>query len=192
MLRGVQHRKRKANRGPAAAGENRSALLAAAREVFSERGFHVPLSAIAKKAGVGQGVLYRHFSSRIEIAFAVFEDNWAELEALGRDEDPNAFGRLWRLLIEKTIEERAFIEMIIDARRTIDDYDGDVRLKRVLAKSLKRAQDAGLVSKELRADDVMAVQRLVLGMVVTSPDGAPVRKQAARALSVAGLLPPIG
>ena len=167
------------------------ALLSAARQVFSERGFHAPLSAIAKKAGVGQGVLYRHFPSRLAIAFAAFEANWAEFDALAHDDDPRAFERLWRLLIDKTIHERAFIEMVIDARRNLPDYDGERRLKALLAKALKRAQKAGLASPALRADDVMAVQRLVMGLVLTSTDGAKLRKQVARALSVAGLLPPI-
>lgn len=185
------HRKRKANRGPAAAGDNRSALLAAARQVFSERGFHAPLSAIAKQAGVGQGVLYRHFSSRLAIAFAAFEANWAEFDALAHGDDPRAFERLWRLLVDKTINERAFIEMVLDARRNLPDYDGERRLKRLVSKLLKRAQKAGLVSTELRAADVLAAQRLVLGLVVTSVGAAPPRKQVARALSVAALLPPI-
>lgn len=183
--------KRKANRGPAAAEDNRTALLSAAREIFSERGFHVPLSAIAKKAGVGQAVLYRNFSSRLEIAFAVFEDNWSELEALGRNEDPCAFEQLWRFLVEKTINELAFIEMVIDARRSIPDYDGGARLKALLGKPLKRAQRAGLISNELKVDDVLAVHRLVFGMVVSSTDNAKLRKQVARALSVANLLPSI-
>ena len=116
----------------------------------------------------------------------------AEIErAGGAFDDPRAFERLWRLLIDKTIHERAFIEMVIDARRNLPDYDGERRLKALLAKALKRAQKAGLASPALRADDVMAVQRLVMGLVLTSTDGAKLRKQVARALSVAGLLPPI-
>ncbi len=183
--------KRKANRGPAAAGDNRNALLSAAREVFSERGFHAPLSAIARKAGVGQAVLYRNFSSRLEIAFAVFEDNWAALDALENDEDPRAFERQWRFLVDKTINELAFIEMVIDARRNLADFDGGARLKKVLGKSLRRAQRAGLISSALKVDDVLAVHRLVYGMVVTSTNEPRLKKQVMRALSVANLLPAI-
>lgn len=183
--------KRKANRGPAAAEDNRSALLSAAREIFSERGFHAPLSAIAQKAGVGQAVLYRNFSSRLEIAFAVFEDNWSALDTLAEDKDPKGFARLWNFLIDKTINELAFIEMVIDARRNLSDFDGDARLKKVLGKSLKRAQQAGLMSDELKVDDVIAVHRLVYGMVVTSNDDPRLKKQVMRALSVANLLPAI-
>src|SRR5690606_39484170 len=64
----------KPNRGPAAAAENRAALLAAARRLFAERGYHAPLSAIAREAGVGQGSLYRHFPQRELIAAAILEE----------------------------------------------------------------------------------------------------------------------
>ncbi|WP_228533348.1 hypothetical protein [Nocardia sp. BSTN01] len=40
------------NRGPAAAAENRAALLAAAREVFAAYGADAPLWVIAQRAGV--------------------------------------------------------------------------------------------------------------------------------------------
>lgn len=182
-------RRRKPNRGPAAARDNRAALLAAAREVFSERGFHAPFSAIAKRAGVGQGVLYRHFPSRLAIAFAAFDANWAEFDALAEGDDPRAFERQWALLVDKTINERAFIEMVIDARRNLPEYDGERRLKRTFAKSLKRAQAAGLLSGALKVDDVLLAQRAVLGLVLTSPDPTRVRREATRVFAVAARLP---
>src|SRR4030095_13303143 len=55
----------KPNRGPAAGPENRRALIAAAREVFSADGLQAPFSAVGQKAGVGQGSLYRHFPARL-------------------------------------------------------------------------------------------------------------------------------
>ncbi|WP_221583276.1 TetR/AcrR family transcriptional regulator [Microbacterium sp. G2-8] len=69
------------NRGPAAAAGNRRALIDAARELFAEEGFSVAFSAIAKRAGVGQASLYRHFESKERLALAVFDKNLADLEA---------------------------------------------------------------------------------------------------------------
>ncbi|WP_372341793.1 TetR family transcriptional regulator [Nocardia sp. CC213A] len=43
------------NKGPGAAAGNRAAIVAAARILFAESGFDVPMSAIARAAGVGQG-----------------------------------------------------------------------------------------------------------------------------------------
>src|SRR6056297_2610919 len=97
------------NRGPAAAADNRAALLDAARRLFAEQGYRVPLSAIAREAGVGQGSLYRHFPRRIDLALAVFEDNLAELEVLAAsDTGPRGFHPLWQRLLELTIRSTAF------------------------------------------------------------------------------------
>jgi AcrR family transcriptional regulator len=43
---------------------NLEALLAAAKELFSESGTDAPLEDVARRAGVGQGTLYRHFPTR--------------------------------------------------------------------------------------------------------------------------------
>ncbi|MFJ7134483.1 TetR/AcrR family transcriptional regulator [Streptomyces fungicidicus] len=72
--------RRPANRGPRAAAGNREALVAAAREIFAAHGLDAPLSAIARRAGVGQGVLYRHFPDRDAVATAVLEENVREVE----------------------------------------------------------------------------------------------------------------
>ena len=73
--------RRPANRGPKAAAHNRAALVAAAREIFAVQGLDAPLSLIARRAGVGQGVLYRHFPDRGALAAAVLEKNVREIEA---------------------------------------------------------------------------------------------------------------
>jgi AcrR family transcriptional regulator len=75
---------RKANRGPAAGPENRRALIAAAREVYATEGLNAPFSAVAKRAGVGQGSLYRHFPDRKALAVAVFEENLVDIEEFTR------------------------------------------------------------------------------------------------------------
>ncbi|BCB88774.1 TetR/AcrR family transcriptional regulator [Phytohabitans suffuscus] len=183
---------RKVNRGPAASADNRRAILAAARKVFAERGYHAPLSAVAKEAGVGQGVLYRHFPTRLELAFAVFDEDWTDYETLSASPDPEAFGCLWSLIIDKTIDEAAFVEMVVDARRNATSYDGAERMRALLGPPLARAQDAGLADPRLTVNDVMLAQRMAFGIVVTATDTTDLRGQVQQALTVVGLLPPIG
>lgn len=72
--------RRPANRGPKAAADNRAALVKAAREVYAEQGLDAPMSGIARRAGVGQGVLYRHFPDRDAVAAAVLEENVRQVE----------------------------------------------------------------------------------------------------------------
>jgi AcrR family transcriptional regulator len=54
------------------AERNRQRLMEVAKEVFAERGSDVTLDEIAKRAGVGIGTLYRHFSSRDAMLHAVY------------------------------------------------------------------------------------------------------------------------
>jgi AcrR family transcriptional regulator len=176
------------NRGPAAAAGNRRAILAAARRVFAEQGYHAPLSAIAREAGVGQGVFYRHFPTRVDLAFAVFEEHFRELEALAATADAQTFGRLWSRLLELTVEEAAFVEMVVDARRTQRGYDGTERLRALLERPLERARAAGAADPELTIDDVLLAQRMVYGIVVTAVDTTGIRESIERALVRCSLL----
>src|SRR5580658_9563065 len=58
----------------------RGALLAAARELFAEKGFAATTrDEIAERAGVTRGALYHHFASKTEVAAAVVDGLEAEL-----------------------------------------------------------------------------------------------------------------
>ena len=57
-----------ARRGRRAEAErNDRRVLDAAREVFATRGFDAPVSAVASRAGVGMGSLYRRYGSKTEL-----------------------------------------------------------------------------------------------------------------------------
>ena len=172
------------NRGPAAAEDNRRAILAAARRVMAERGYRVPLSAIARAAGVGQGVLYRHFPTRLDLAFAVFEDNFAELERVAAEQDAGAFGRLWSRLVALTVDTSAFVEMVVDARDSVSDYTGHARLAALVDSTLPRAREADLVDPALTAEDVLLAWRMLFGVVVTATEPAEARRAVDRALTL--------
>ncbi|MDQ1041255.1 AcrR family transcriptional regulator [Streptomyces sp. V3I8] len=83
-----------ANRGPKAAAGNRAALVTAAREIYAADGLDVPLSRIARRAGVGQGVLYRHFPDRDAVATAVLEENVRQVEQAAAAEGATLAGVL--------------------------------------------------------------------------------------------------
>ena len=174
-----------ANRGPAAAAENRRALLRAARRVFATRGLDVPFSAIARDAGVGQAVLYRHFPDRLSLGFAIFEENLAELEKIGAaDDDDQTFGRLWARILELTIKDAAFVQVFVAASRADADYDGGERFLALLRRPLVRAQAAGLVDPALTAEEVLLVQRMIYGVVATSLGESDTQQAVGRALSI--------
>ncbi len=51
----------------AEARRNDLAVLDAARDVFSAQGAGAPISAVAERAGVGMGTLYRRYGSKTEL-----------------------------------------------------------------------------------------------------------------------------
>src|ERR1700759_2316242 len=60
---------------------NREKLLIAATELFAARGTDVSLEAIAKRAGVGIGTLYRHFPTRGALVEPAYRNEVAQLTA---------------------------------------------------------------------------------------------------------------
>ncbi|MER6188400.1 TetR/AcrR family transcriptional regulator [Streptomyces cyaneofuscatus] len=103
--------RRPANDGPKAAARNRAALIAAAREIYAEHGLDAPLSGIARRAGVGQGVLYRHFPDRAAVANAVLEENVREVEQAAAASGATLSGVLGVLTWHLT-ESAAFIGLL--------------------------------------------------------------------------------
>lgn len=53
------------------AKQNRKLILQAARKIFSEKGLSVPISEIARMAGIGIGTIYRHFPTKEALFDAV-------------------------------------------------------------------------------------------------------------------------
>lgn len=172
------------NRGPAAAAANRAAILAAARRLFAEQGYRVPLSAIARAAGVGQGVMYRHFPDRLELAWAVFADNFAELEQVaGSTPGPDCFQALWQRLVAYTVESSAFVEMVVETRAKVPDTVSR-RFEELVAEPLARAQAAGLADPAWTTEDILLVEDMVYGVVIAQPDRTLVMDAVRRALAL--------
>ncbi|MEV7422921.1 MULTISPECIES: helix-turn-helix domain-containing protein [unclassified Streptomyces] len=107
----VPDERRPANDGPKAAARNRAALVAAAREIYAQHGLDAPLSAIARRAGVGQGVLYRHFPDRDAVAAAVLEENVRQVEQAATAGNADFTGVLGVLTWHLT-ESAAFIGLL--------------------------------------------------------------------------------
>jgi AcrR family transcriptional regulator len=177
------------NRGPSAGPENRRALLAAAREVFAESGFSAPLSAVARRAGVGQGSLYRHFPDRIALAVAVFDENIADLEALA-DRPGATLGDLVDAVTEQAIGSTALIDMVTAAAEDQRAEHLRTRISTVVRVLLERDQATGLIGRHIEVADVLLSIEM---LSVLLPRSAPAERDAvarrARALFRAAFAP---
>src|SRR4051794_18831071 len=67
------------------AERNRQRILAAAAEVFAERGLGATLDDIARHAGVGVGTVYRRFPDKDALIDALFLERMGELQVLVTD-----------------------------------------------------------------------------------------------------------
>lgn len=175
------------------ARDNRERLVAAAREVFAESGFDVPLDAIARRAGVGRATLYRNFPDRYALGSAIFEHNLAALEALARAHAgrADAFTTLLSAIIEQQIASHALVPALMTGPTAPDLEALRRRMTRLLAAPLRQAQAAGQIRRDLVAADVLSVIAMVSAVVIHAPSVAARRRRAARALQLVfdGLIP---
>ena len=77
------------------ARRNYDALIAAAREAFTQDDANASLEDIARRAGVGIGTLYRHFPTRKDLLAAVYEE---EVQAICASADDFADLPPWEAL----------------------------------------------------------------------------------------------
>lgn len=157
----------KANRGPSAGPANRQALIDAAREVFTELGYTAPMKEIARRAGVGQGSMYRHFSDRIALAAAVFEPSIQELESLAVQPD-TTLADLFDRVTEQALSSAALTELMSSNR---DDPRvtllGD-RTRDTIAMIVEREQSAGSLGTDLSTDHAMVAVAMLATMIAKS------------------------
>ena len=146
------------------ARRNYERVLAAAREVFGELGVAAPLDEIARRAGVGNATMYRHFPTRRELVIAVYAEEVTALCELGRSlaTDRSPGDALFRWL-------RAFTEHVATKRElplAIPDDDAGQRsalyrqwhetMRTAASELLGRAQDAGVIRRDLAVSDLLA------------------------------------
>jgi AcrR family transcriptional regulator len=167
---------RRQNRGPSAAAGNRAALVEAAREVFAAGGYEAPLSAVARRAGVGQGSLYRHFPDRVSLAVAAFEENVSLLEDLAH-QPQSTLDECLELLTEQAIASAAFMDML--SGHTGDPRVASVaeRVTAIFACKLPGAQAAGRFGFHVQPADLLMCAGMVSGVIAKTP--GPMRREIA-------------
>src|SRR5487761_281054 len=91
------------------AERSRRRLLAAAREVFRDRGVAATLNDVAHHAGLGVGTVYRHFANKEELIDALFGDMVETVDRYVREaaEEPDAWLGLTRAL-QQVCEVQSF------------------------------------------------------------------------------------
>jgi AcrR family transcriptional regulator len=141
---------------------NRERLLKAAAKVFSDGGPEASLDAVAKRAGVGIGTLYRHFPTRQSLFEAVYRrevDQLAALaEQLAREAPPVDALRQWlRANVQLVATKKGMLAALALAAHGPSElyaYSFE-RLTKAVGVLLDRAVAAGEIRADMTAEDLL-------------------------------------
>lgn len=156
-------------------------LTATAREVFDQLGHDAALDEIARRAGVGNATLYRHFPRRSDLLIAVYAQEVHDLADRGADlcAAPDAAAALLRWLdhfVVHVATKRALALAAVSGA-TGDQSDlfagwHDAMISAAGA-LLRRAQQAGAVGRDVAVTDLLA---LANGAALAGTDLAQARR----------------
>ncbi|MGW1027331.1 TetR/AcrR family transcriptional regulator [Streptomyces sp. NPDC002577] len=152
---------RRTSRPRADALRNRERIVIAAREMFVEFGAEVPFDEIARRAGVGNATLYRHFPDREalvrEVVCSVI-DRTSELAEEALAEEDDAFAAL-RRFVHAAADERigALCPMLSGS---FDKHHPDLlaardRIEALVESLMERARAAGQLRSDVAVGDLM-------------------------------------
>jgi len=146
------------------AQRNRARILEAAEVLFAAEGIGAPVDAVAEKAGVGVGTLYRHFPTKEKLCEAILLERLSNLtldaRAQAEAEDPAAafFGFLEHV-VEEGAAKRDLLVAVMGAGVEFEVAAADVKegLRDAMDTLLRRAQSAGAVRPGVTALVVMSL-----------------------------------
>jgi AcrR family transcriptional regulator len=166
---------------------NRERIVAAARDLFTEIGRQAPIDEVARRAGIGNATVYRHFPDRDALVLAVVRSvlkrtgDRAEC-AMAQADDP--FDALSRFVFGAADERIGAMCVMLDG--AYDPGDPEVkmlegRLTGLVETILARARRAGTLRADVdRADIIVAVAQLTRPL----PDLVTVRRSSQRYLQL--------
>jgi AcrR family transcriptional regulator len=177
------------------AERNHRAIIAAAGGLFAEQGLDGPLDEIARRAGIGNATLYRHFATRADLVAAVFRERMEEHVAM--IEEAVAVADPWDGLCAYVTAvtavqavDRGIADLItLDISSTPAIAGLRVRARRGVNQLVERCRDAGVVRPDLTAEDVLLVLTANAGLVRAMPLVAPVASARLVHLVLDGLRP---
>src|SRR6202521_2334214 len=147
---------------------NRERVLEAAKAVFSAGGADASLEAVARRAGVGIGTLYRHFPTRESLYEAVYRREVQQLGELaeqlrGEAAPVDALRRWLRSNVEFVATKKgmsAALALAVQGSSELTTFSFE-RLTKAVGALLDRAVAAGEIRSDISAEDVL---RTLVGM----------------------------
>ncbi len=141
---------------------NRRALLDAAKAVFADGSRGVPLDAVARRAGLGIGTLYRHFPTREALYVAVYAREIDQIvaladECLTQDDEVAALRRWLYAAIDLVETKKGLIAALALSTDTTSAISSrfTARLLDSLAPLLTRAVASGALRDAIDSEELL-------------------------------------
>lgn len=147
------------------ARRNRDAVVAAAYELFAEKGIEAQMDEIARRAGVGVGTLYRHFPAKEDLLDAVIARRFERLAAraveavsqASRGEAWEAFKGYIEWAAQMQAGDRALSEAMATRSERMHAAAVGSGLVEELELLLDHAKRAGALREDLVVEDIPAM-----------------------------------
>ena len=167
------------------AARNREKVLAAAVELFAERGTEGSLEEVAKRAGVGIGTLYRHFPTRDALVEAAYRNEVAQLRAaadeLLAELPPDEALEAWmRRFVDYGTAKRGMRDALQSIAGGGADLFAETRgqVTEAVAVLLRAGAEAGTLRADVEPEDVLRA----MGAIWMVSEGDEFPEQAMRIL----------
>ncbi len=153
------------------AERNRQLVLAAARDLFAERGLEVSMDEIARRAGVGVGTVYRRFPDKAVLIDALFEDRLETLvdiatQSLTREDPWEAVAWFMEGYVALQVADRGLRQLLLSSPHGEHRAQrARSRIKPVVDELLRRAQDSGELRPDVAGSDVALLQFMLAALV---------------------------
>ncbi|GAA5021411.1 TetR/AcrR family transcriptional regulator [Actinopolymorpha pittospori] len=135
---------------------NRTRILAAARESFVELGAEAPLDEIARRAGVGNATLYRHFADRDALLHEVVLTVMTRAADAVEPEADDPFVALCQFVHAAADERIAVLCPLLAGAADYPDLSAEKeRLVRGLQALVDRAHEASRLRDDVSLGDLM-------------------------------------
>ncbi|WP_239156734.1 TetR family transcriptional regulator [Actinocatenispora thailandica] len=184
---GRPHERRRGRQAEAA--RNDRLVLDAAREVFASQGFAAPVAAVAARAGVGMGTLYRRYGSKTELlqrlcVLAMTQASAAAEQALAAD-DP--WVALTGYITERVGFRSGALAPLAGTIPVTDEMLAAARHgRRLHSRVVGRAHRAGVLRHDVTAVDIAL---LIEHFSRRAPDELTGSGDRLLAIAIAGLRP---
>ena len=137
------------------AARNRAQVLQIAYDAFAEQGLAVPIDEIARRAGVGPGTVYRHFSTKEALFQAVIGERVRQIVAGGHAllaADPaTALFEFLHEMVRSSAADHGMVDALAGYGIDVDlaAPGAEAEFLAVLGELLSAAQKAGAVRADL-------------------------------------------